>query len=102
MRCHTLIVTLRSWERDFSRKNLPSMGCRKWSRQTRRRRIKYSFGITVRAASGVGKSYRIVGVDDVEFDRRWVSLLSPVVRALNNARPREWSVFNLPLANERH
>ena len=67
MRCHTLIVTLSSFERGFSRKNSPRMGRPKWSRQTRRR----PHGAT---ASGVGTSYRIVGVDDEESQRRRLEL----------------------------
>ena len=41
--------------------------------------------VTVREA-GTEARYRIVGVDEVDFDRGWVSWLSPIAKALLNKR----------------
>jgi transcription elongation factor GreB len=40
--------------------------------------------------------YRIVGVDETDLDRGWVSWLSPVARALLNARLGERVRFRSP------
>jgi len=46
------------------------------------------FGATVRVRRGGGEesSYRIVGVDEADPGRGWVSWISPVAKALLNAR----------------
>jgi transcription elongation factor GreB len=57
-----------------------------------------SFGatVTVRETSGEESSYRIVGVDETDFDRGWVSWLSPIARALMNAKVGERVRFKIP------
>ena len=46
------------------------------------------FGATVLVRDGQGETrYRIVGVDETDPERGWVSWLSPLARALMNARP---------------
>jgi transcription elongation factor GreB len=40
--------------------------------------------------------YRIVGVDEADFDRGWISWCSPVARALLNARKGQRVRFQAP------
>jgi transcription elongation factor GreB len=40
--------------------------------------------VTVRDSSGEETEYRIVGVDEVDYDRGWISWLSPLARVLMN------------------
>lgn len=42
------------------------------------------------------RSYRIVGVDETDLDRGWVSWLSPIARALVTARLGERVSFKSP------
>jgi transcription elongation factor GreB len=52
--------------------------------------------VTVREAGGGEARYRIVGVDETDSDRNWVSWLSPIARALLNARLGERVVLKAP------
>ena len=45
-------------------------------------------------------SYRIVGVDEIDLDRGWVSWLSPIAKALLNARAGERVRFKFPSGQE--
>lgn len=55
------------------------------------------FGATVLVRDGHGETrYRIVGVDETDTERGWVSWLSPLARALMNARPGQRVVLNAP------
>src|SRR5262245_49197161 len=49
---------------------------------------KVHFGaiVTVREGDGNESRYRIVGIDEVDFERNWVSWLSPIGKALLNAQ----------------
>lgn len=47
-------------------------------------RVRFGAVVTVREAGGVETRYRIVGVDEVDFDRGWISWLSPIAKALLN------------------
>lgn len=47
-------------------------------------RVRFGAAVTVREAGGVETRYRIVGVDEVDFDRGWISWLSPIAKALLN------------------
>ena len=49
-------------------------------------RVRFGVTVTVREASGETSRYRIVGVDETDLDRGWVSWLSPIAKALLNAR----------------
>jgi transcription elongation factor GreB len=51
-------------------------------------RMKARFGalVTVKDQAGTIASYRLVGVDETEVDRGWISYLSPLARVLLNAR----------------
>jgi len=46
--------------------------------------VRFGATVTVRDAAGETR-YRIVGVDETDLDRNWVSWLSPIARALLNA-----------------
>jgi transcription elongation factor GreB len=56
------------------------------------------FGATVvtRNQTGEPTTYRIVGIDETDADRNWVSWLSPIARALLNARLGQTVRFKLP------
>lgn len=47
-------------------------------------RVRFGATVTVREAGSTETRYRIVGVDEVDFDRGWVSWLSPIAKALLN------------------
>ncbi len=52
-------------------------------------RVHFGALVTVREANVSESRYRIVGVDEVDFDRGWVSWLSPLAKALLNRRVGE-------------
>ncbi len=52
--------------------------------------------VTVRENNGGETRYRIVGVDETDLDRNWVSWLSPIARALTNARIGQRVTFKAP------
>jgi transcription elongation factor GreB len=56
------------------------------------------FGATVAVRSGAGEStqYRLVGVDETDHERNWVSWQSPIARALLNRRLGEVVTFKSP------
>jgi transcription elongation factor GreB len=56
------------------------------------------FGATVRVREEDGEEtiYRIVGVDETDFDRGWVSWLSPIARALMKAKLGQRVRFKFP------
>jgi transcription elongation factor GreB len=51
--------------------------------------VRFGTTVTVRESTGAETRYRIVGVDETDLDRNWVSWLSPLARALMNAKPGE-------------
>lgn len=63
-------------------------------------RVRFGATVTVREEDGAVAAYRIVGVDEVDAERGWVSWLSPLARALMNARTGQRVVFRSP-AGER-
>ena len=48
--------------------------------------VRFGTTVTVREANGTETRYRIVGVDETDLDRNWVSWMSPIARALMNAK----------------
>jgi transcription elongation factor GreB len=48
--------------------------------------VRFGATVTVREPNAGETRYRIVGVDETDLDRNWVSWLSPIARALMNAR----------------
>jgi len=65
-----------------------------------RDRVQFGATVTVRERSGGELSYRIVGVDETDIDRGWVSWLSPIAKALVNARQGERVRFKCPSGEE--
>ena len=59
-------------------------------------RVTFGATVTVRERDGEEMTYRIVGVDETDLDRGWVSWLSPIARALVNARLGEQVRFKFP------
>jgi transcription elongation factor GreB len=51
-----------------------------------RDRVAFGARVTVETEDGGQRAYRIVGIDDVDPRRGWVSYVSPVARALLGAR----------------
>ena len=60
------------------------------------------FGATVvyENAAGQTQQVRIVGLDEVDPQRRWVSWISPIARALIKAREGDSVSFQTPLGTE--
>jgi len=65
-----------------------------------RDRVQFGATVTVRERSGEETRYRVVGVDEVDIDRGWVSWLSPIAKALLNARLGERVRFKFPSGEE--
>ena len=61
------------------------------------------FGATVRYlnSSGVEHEVAIVGADEVDLDRRYISWASPLARALMKAGPGDRVVLHAPAGSER-
>ena len=55
---------------------------------------------TVREDTGVESSYRIVGIDETDLDRGWVSWLSPIAKTLLNARLGQRVRFRFPAGEQ--
>ena len=58
--------------------------------------VRFGASVTVREADGSESRYRIVGADEVNLDRDWVSWMTPIARALLNARLGEKVRFRFP------
>ena len=59
-------------------------------------RVRFGATVTVRENHGGESCYRIVGVDETDLDRNWVSWLSPIAKALVNARIGQRVRFKFP------
>ncbi len=62
-------------------------------------RVTFGTTVEVRGPDGT-ETFRIVGVDETDQDRGWVSYLSPVARALMNARVGQRVRFKYPCGEE--
>jgi transcription elongation factor GreB len=62
-------------------------------------KVRFGATVTIRQR-GEEIAYRIVGVDEVDIDRGWVSWLSPIARALLNARRGQKVRFKFPSGEE--
>jgi transcription elongation factor GreB len=62
--------------------------------------VRFGASVTVRESDGTEISYRIVGVDETDIDRNWVSWLSPIAKALLNAKRGERIRFKFPSGEE--
>jgi transcription elongation factor GreB len=58
--------------------------------------VRFGATVTVRDQRGEKTTYRIVGVDETNLDRNEVSWLSPIARALLNARVGQKVPFRFP------
>jgi transcription elongation factor GreB len=61
--------------------------------------VTFGATVTVRGPDGE-ETFRIVGVDETDHERGWVSWLSPVARALMNAKKGEKVLFKYPCGEE--
>jgi transcription elongation factor GreB len=62
--------------------------------------VRFGATVTVRNRSGAESNYRIVGIDETDLDRDWVSWLSPIARVLINARLGQRVRFRFPAGEE--
>ena len=62
--------------------------------------VRFGATVKVRDTTGEESIYRIVGVDETDIDRDWISWVSPIARALFNARVGRRVRFRVP-AGER-
>ena len=58
--------------------------------------VRFGTTVTVREPNAGETRYRIVGVDETDLDRNWISWLSPLARALTNARVGDRVKFKAP------
>jgi transcription elongation factor GreB len=62
-------------------------------------RTRFGTTVTVRDAVGEEDSYRIVGVDEIDIDRGWISWISPLAKALVNTQVGQKVQVKLPGGN---
>lgn len=62
--------------------------------------VRFGATVTIKRSDGEEDSYRIVGVDEIDLERSWVSWASPIARALTNARIGERVRFKFPSGEE--
>lgn len=62
--------------------------------------VRFGASVKVRTKGGEETEYRIVGVDEMDIDRNWVSWRSPIARALLNAQVGERVRFRFPAGEE--
>lgn len=58
--------------------------------------VRFGATVTARDEQGEESEYRIVGVDETDVDRGWVSWVSPIARALLNAHLGQRVRFKFP------
>ena len=63
-------------------------------------RVQFGATVTVRDRGGEQTRYRIVGVEEADIDRGWVNWLSPLARALLNARLGDRVLFKSPAGEQ--
>jgi transcription elongation factor GreB len=62
--------------------------------------VRFGATVTIRRSDGEEDHYRIVGVDEIDLDRGWVSWLSPIAKALLNAERGDRVRFRFPSGEE--
>ena len=62
--------------------------------------VTFGATITVHEPNGETATYRIVGVDETDLDRGWVSWISPIARALMNSSVGQRVRFKFPSGEE--
>ena len=63
--------------------------------------VRFGATVLVRRRNGDEDSYRIVGLDEMDLDRGWVSWISPIAKALMNARTGQRVRFKFPSGEEQ-
>lgn len=63
-------------------------------------RVRFGATVIVRDSRGEEEKYRVVGVDETDIDRGWVSWLSPISKALLNKSRGERVRFQFPSGTE--
>jgi transcription elongation factor GreB len=63
--------------------------------------VRFGTTVQVREPDGTETSYRIVGIDETDLARNWVSWLSPIARALMNARVGDTVQLKTPRGAQR-
>jgi transcription elongation factor GreB len=63
--------------------------------------VRFGATVTVRDQQGSESKYRIVGVDETDIDRDWVSWCSPIAKALLNARLGQRVRFRVPAGEQQ-
>ncbi|MDB6029623.1 MAG: gramicidin synthase [Verrucomicrobiales bacterium] len=63
--------------------------------------VRFGATVTVRDKSGIESKYRLVGIDETDMDRNWISWRSPIARALLNTRVGQRVRFRLPTGEEQ-
>jgi transcription elongation factor GreB len=63
-------------------------------------KVRFGATVTVRDKTGVETKYRIVGVDETDTDRDWVSWRSPIAKALLNASVGQKVKFQIPAGTQ--
>lgn len=63
--------------------------------------VRFGATVTVRDSRGDESCYRIVGAAETDTDRGWVSWLSPIAKALINARLGQHVRFKFPSGEEQ-
>jgi len=63
--------------------------------------VRFGATVTVTEGDGVETRYRIVGVDETDLDRNWVSWLSPIARALLNGAVGDELLFKAPRGEKK-
>jgi len=70
------------------------------AKQEQRDQVRFGATVRVRDRKGVETGYRLVGVDETDLDRDWVSWCSPIARALLRRRLGEKVRFRFPAGEE--
>jgi len=63
-------------------------------------KVRFGATVTVRDKTGAETKYRIVGVDETDTDRDWVSWRSPIAKALLNAGVGQRVKFQIPAGTQ--
>ena len=62
--------------------------------------VRFGATVNVRNRAGEQSQYRIVGIDETDLDKNWVSWRSPIARALLNARAGQRVKFRFPAGED--
>ena len=63
-------------------------------------RARFGATVTVRHPQGEESSYRLVGMDETDLERNWISWLSPIARTLLNTEAGQRVRFKFPSGEE--